>query len=139
MGERSRESQEGSRELRRFRDLFREIRLIGHDLRRQVDDRQRRAAFRVVVDGAEEWPAGLLGFPGEGGDRLAGGGVGRGRVIGKTDRIASAPIDQPLRAKDVLATAYHLLGIDPHTEISDRLGRPMPVGSTGRVRPELLA
>jgi hypothetical protein len=31
------------------------------------------------------------------------------------------------------------LGIDPFTEIYDKLGRPLPVGGIGRVRQELLA
>src|SRR5207244_2110478 len=46
---------------------------------------------------------------------LAGGGIGRGRVIGKTDKIAGAVAERPISPKDVLATVYHLLGIDPHT------------------------
>ena len=29
--------------------------------------------------------------------------------------------------KEILATAYHLLGIDPGTLIADRLGRPLPL------------
>ena len=41
--------------------------------------------------------------------------------------------------KDILATVYHLLGIDPHTEIPDRLGRRFPIAGSGIVRPELLA
>jgi hypothetical protein len=27
----------------------------------------------------------------------------------------------------VLATVYHLLGIDPHTTLTDRLNRPVPL------------
>ncbi len=70
---------------------------------------------------------------------FAGGGFARGRVLGRTDRIGGTVAELPFSPKDVLATLYHLLGIDPHLEIHDRLGRPMPVGSTGRVRSELLA
>ncbi len=51
---------------------------------------------------------------------MAGGGAARGRVIGKTDKIASTPIDRSLKAKDVLATAYHLLGIDHESTVTDR-------------------
>ncbi|MFO0878530.1 MAG: DUF1501 domain-containing protein [Gemmataceae bacterium] len=69
---------------------------------------------------------------------FAGGGFARGRVVGRTDRIASDVAETAFSPKDVLATLYHLLGVDPHLEIHDRLGRPVPVGSTGRVRPELL-
>ena len=46
--------------------------------------------------------------------------------------------ETPFSPKDVLATLYHLLGIDPQAEIHDRLGRPVPVGGAGRVRAELL-
>lgn len=70
---------------------------------------------------------------------FAGGGFARGRVVGKTDRIGGTVAETHVSPKDVLATIYHLLGIDPHTEIQDRLGRPLPVGGIGRVRPELLA
>jgi hypothetical protein len=33
--------------------------------------------------------------------------------------------DRPVSPKDLLATMYHLLGIDPHTRLSDRTGRPI--------------
>jgi arylsulfatase A-like enzyme len=70
---------------------------------------------------------------------LAGGGVARGRVVGRSDKIASDPLDRPVSPKDILATTYHLLGIDPATELTDRQGRPMPLVPTGSVIPELLA
>jgi hypothetical protein len=70
---------------------------------------------------------------------FAGGGFAAGRVIGRTDRIGGDVIEAPFSPKDVLATLYHLLGIDPCTEVPDRLGRPVAVGGVGRVRPELLA
>jgi hypothetical protein len=69
---------------------------------------------------------------------FAGGGFAKGRVIGRTDRHGGTVSETPFSPKDVLATLYHLLGIDPHTEILDRLGRPLPVGGEGRVRTELL-
>jgi hypothetical protein len=70
---------------------------------------------------------------------LAGGGVARGRVIGKTDKIAGEPIDRPLKAKDVLATAYHLLGIDHESTVTDRQDRPVPLLPYGEVIREALA
>ena len=69
---------------------------------------------------------------------LAGGGVARGRVIGKTDRIAGDVVDRPLSPKDMLATTYHLLGIDPATTIEDRLGRPSELVPGGAVIREAL-
>lgn len=70
---------------------------------------------------------------------LAGGGIARGRVVGRSDRVAGEPTDRPVSPKDVLATAYHLLGIDPETTFNDRLGRPQGLVSHGRVVPEFLA
>lgn len=70
---------------------------------------------------------------------LAGGGIGRGRVVGKSDKVAGEPVDRPVSPKDLLATAYHLLGIDPALILTDRLGRPVPAAGDGVVIPELLA
>jgi Protein of unknown function (DUF1501) len=70
---------------------------------------------------------------------FAGGGFGKGQIIGKTDAIAGDVVSNPVSPKDILATVYHLLGIDPHTLITDKLGRPLPVAGKGTVRRELLA
>jgi hypothetical protein len=39
----------------------------------------------------------------------------------------------------LLATTYHLLGIDPGTTLYDRQGRPMTLVPTGSVLHELIA
>jgi hypothetical protein len=70
---------------------------------------------------------------------FAGAGFARGRVVGKTDRIGGDVAEVPFSPKDVVATLFHVLGIDPQAEIHDRLGRPYPIGGAGRVRTELLA
>ena len=41
------------------------------------------------------------------------------------------PVDRPVSPKDLLATAYHLLGIDPALMLTDRLGRPIPAAGDG--------
>jgi hypothetical protein len=69
---------------------------------------------------------------------LAGGGVSRGKVVGSTDRFGGEVRDTPISPKDILATAFHLLGIDPDTTVPDLQGRPVPIAGDGRVRPELL-
>jgi len=46
--------------------------------------------------------------------------------------------DRPISPKDLLTTMYHLLGIDPHTLIQDRQGRPLPLVE-GQVIGEALA
>jgi hypothetical protein len=70
---------------------------------------------------------------------LAGGGIARGKVVGKTDRIADSVVERPVSPKDVLATTYHLLGIDPETTLTDRTGRPVPLVQDAAVIPEVLA
>lgn len=68
---------------------------------------------------------------------LAGGGVARGKIVGSSDRLGGDVVDTPMSPKDLLATAFHLLGIDPHTTVPDLQGRPMPIAGDGRFRPEL--
>ena len=68
----------------------------------------------------------------------AGGGMGQGRLVGKTDKIGGDVVDLPISPKDVLATALHLLGIDSDTTVPDAQGRPVPITGTGRVRSELI-
>jgi hypothetical protein len=69
---------------------------------------------------------------------MAGGGMPRGRVVGASDKIGGDVADTPISPKDLLATAFHLLGIDPHATVPDRLNRPFPIAGDGRVREELL-
>ena len=70
---------------------------------------------------------------------LAGGGIARGKVVGSTDRIGGDVRDTPVSPKDILATSFHLLGIDAHTTVRDLQGRPLPIAGDGAVRPELFA
>lgn len=70
---------------------------------------------------------------------FAGGGVARGRVVGRTDRHAATVTERPVSPKDILATAYHLLGIDPETLLYDRIGRPLPLVPNASVVHEMLA
>jgi hypothetical protein len=70
---------------------------------------------------------------------FAGGGVARGRVVGRTDRHGGTVTERPVSPKDVLATVYHLLGIDPDTLLADRTGRPIPLVPDGHVVAEMLA
>src|SRR5947209_10515892 len=58
---------------------------------------------------------------------LAGGGVRRGFVYGASDKLGAYPASDAVRPEDLAATLFHLLGIDPHTEVSDALHRPLPV------------
>jgi hypothetical protein len=60
---------------------------------------------------------------------LAGGGVKRGFVYGASDKNGAYPASDPVRPDDLAATMYHLLGIDPHTEVYDQLNRPLPIAA----------
>ena len=56
---------------------------------------------------------------------LAGAGVVGGRAIGQSDKMGAYPASQPYSPADLSATIYSCLGVDPATEVRDRLGRPI--------------
>lgn len=60
---------------------------------------------------------------------LAGGGVKRGFVFGASDKQGSRPDRDPVRPEDLAATMFHLLGIDPRTEVHDPSDRPLPIAA----------
>jgi uncharacterized protein (DUF1501 family) len=70
---------------------------------------------------------------------VAGGGFARGRLVGASDKNGAFVKDEPISPKDLLCTIYHLLGIDLHSTIPDRLGRPMRLVAEGDMVPRLLA
>jgi hypothetical protein len=82
-------------------------------------------------DGRDHWPHCFTSI-------LAGGGVKGGLLHGSSDRYAAYPAESPTPPADLAATIYHLLGIDPHQPIADRLGRPQALGE-GKVLQNLLA
>ncbi|MBM3983720.1 MAG: DUF1501 domain-containing protein [Planctomycetes bacterium] len=86
----------------------------------------------VAGGGRDHWARAYGGL-------FAGAGFAKGRVVGRTDRIGGDVAEVPFSPKDVVATLFHVLGIDPAAEIHDRLGRPYAIGGSGRVRSELLA
>jgi hypothetical protein len=56
---------------------------------------------------------------------FAGGGVRGGRVHGRSDRQASAPVERPCGPADLHATIFHALGIPADAHVTDSFGRPM--------------
>ena len=54
-------------------------------------------------------------------------GVKRGFIYGKSDASAMFPDEHPVRPEDLAATIYHLLGINPESEIRDRNDRPLAI------------
>jgi hypothetical protein len=67
---------------------------------------------------------------------LAGGPQPGGRVIGRSDRFAAYPAEDPVTPQDLTASLLHALGIDPAREVRDNFLRTVPL-SEGRVRPAL--
>ena len=72
----------------------------------------------VTPDGRGHWPVGFLW--------VAGGGLKTGQVIGATDARGEQIVGNPIRMQNVLATMYHVLGIDPATTFSDQERPPPP-------------
>ncbi len=65
---------------------------------------------------------------------FAGGGIRGGQVLGRSDRIASLPTEQPCTPADLHATIFHALGIPHDAHLHDNFGRPMALAD-GRVLP----
>jgi hypothetical protein len=55
---------------------------------------------------------------------FAGGGLRMGQVIGETDANAERAKSGAISFQNVMATIYHVLGIDPITRLNDFNGRP---------------
>lgn len=69
---------------------------------------------------------------------LAGAGVKKGFVYGASDKTGAYPVENPVKPDDLAATLYHILGINPATEVRDVVNRPLAI-SSGRVIEDILA
>jgi hypothetical protein len=69
---------------------------------------------------------------------LAGAGIKGGRVLGKSDKWAMDPAEDPYGPEDLCATVYNRMGIDPRSEMHTPDGRPIMVTNNGRVIKDLL-
>jgi hypothetical protein len=81
--------------------------------------------------GRDHWPGAMSVV-------FAGGGLKMGQVIGSTDPKAEYPKSRPIGPQDVLATIYHVLGIDYRHVFYDAGQRPIPVLNEGSPIEELL-
>lgn len=68
--------------------------------------------------GRDHWASCFFGL-------FAGAGVRGGQVVGRSDKVGAYPVTPPYSPDDVGATVYHLLGVDPASEVRDRQGRPV--------------
>jgi hypothetical protein len=82
--------------------------------------------------GRDHWPGAMSVV-------FAGGGLRMGQVIGATDSRAEYPTARAVGPQDVLATMYHVLGIDYRHEFYDAAQRPIAVLNEGRPIQELIA
>lgn len=68
-------------------------------------------------DGRDHWPYCYTAL-------IPGAGVKRGYVHGKSDKTASAPVENPVHPTELLATIYHSVGIKPDTIVYNHLNQP---------------
>jgi uncharacterized protein (DUF1501 family) len=69
------------------------------------------------ADGRDHWPYCYTAV-------MAGAGIKRGYVHGKSDATASSPLENPVHPTEILATIYHALGISPETIVYNHLNQP---------------
>ena len=74
----------------------------------------------IPIPGRDHWGNAISAL-------LAGGGLRTGQVVGATNSKAEHPVDRALKPGNLLATVYHVLGIDPGFSFPDHAGRPVPI------------
>jgi hypothetical protein len=67
--------------------------------------------------GRDHWPA-------AGSVLFAGGGLTMGQYVGATNASGEYPLTRAYTPQNILATLYHVLGIDPSATLLDHNGRP---------------
>ncbi|HMP60331.1 MAG TPA: DUF1501 domain-containing protein [Gemmatales bacterium] len=70
-----------------------------------------------AADGRDHWPYCYTAL-------VAGAGVKRGTLLGRSDQHGSSPVERPIHPTQILATVYHALGIDPATIVYNHLNQP---------------
>lgn len=81
---------------------------------------QRNSDAGAGADGRDHWPGCFSAV-------LAGGGIRGGHVYGSSDRHAAYPASNAVAPVDLVATAYHCLGVPPHVALEDQQNRPLVV------------
>lgn len=69
------------------------------------------------ADGRDHWPYCYTAV-------IAGAGVKRGYVHGRSDKTGSAPLEAPVHPGQLLASIYHAFGINPQTIVYNHLNQP---------------
>lgn len=81
---------------------------------------QRNSDAGAGRDGRDHWPGCFTSV-------LAGGGVRGGQVYGSSDRHAAFPASNPVAPVDLVATIYHLLGVERDLALHDAQRRPLVI------------
>lgn len=90
--------------------------LVGGEMGRSPRVGISNPGSQAASNGRDHWPTGFA--------LMAGGGLRTGQVIGETDRYGERSKGLPYGPQNVLATLYHVLGIDPAMTLPDYNGRP---------------
>lgn len=69
------------------------------------------------ADGRDHWPYCYTSV-------VAGAGIKKGYVHGKSDKTGSGPVDDRVHPGELLASIYHAFGIDPNTIVLNHLNQP---------------
>ncbi len=69
---------------------------------------------------------------------LSGGGLQMGQVVGESAPKGDVPKSSPIRPQDLMATVFHVLGIDPKTQYLSNAGRPVYMIEDGQPIAELV-
>jgi uncharacterized protein (DUF1501 family) len=83
----------------------------------RIGDETKALGSRYASGRGHWWDAGFA--------IVAGGGLRMGQVVGETDARAERAKGNPYKPQNVLATIYHVLGIDPAKAFPDYQGRPV--------------
>lgn len=69
---------------------------------------------------------------------FAGAGIRGGTLCGASDSQAAYVKDRPVSTGEICATIFQCLGIDPHSTVNDRAGRPVPIAQGAEPIREIL-
>jgi len=69
---------------------------------------------------------------------LAGGGLRMGQTVGESDAKVYRPKNNPVTPQDLMATVFHVLGIDQGIQFINQGGRPVFMVENGKPIPSLV-
>ena len=130
-----------------FSQLRKQLPVLDRALSALIDDLEQRGLYNDVAivvygefgrtpkinggAGRDHWPQVMSAV-------IAGGGLRMGQVIGSTDSRAERAVNRPITEERILATLYHVLGIDPDQTFVNEAGRPTHLIDDRRVIEELV-